>query len=349
MATRYVDTDGISGEFDSLTLALADITFPLSEDEIIYVAASTGVPDAGVTIPNTGGTYSLSIIDPIYRFGWDPEGYVIETVNSTRCVTITGGGVGSNSWVNVTGLQMLRSAQTSANQQLMMVGDLRAGSIVVDRCSFNAAFAASNNAVRMIWVGTDSRYNCVTQFKNNLILGPISGDTAHDVFYFGNTFAPNTTYIDNNTIVRGTRAGAQLNSAERERGNVWLANNIWISASPSAFSYVNSTNSVWGADFDTTPNPENEPLWANWTESNQVNADLSATFVDAAEDDYRLAESDTVARDLGADLSDLAPYAVTHDKINTSRPQGEAFDIGAYEFIAPEVFNYPRFLMGPKA
>ncbi len=50
-------------------------------------------------------------------------------------------------------------------------------------------------------------------------------------------------------------------------------------------------------------------------------------FVDPAADDYRLTGT-SPAVDTGTDLSSRG---VVHDHIDTPRPQGAAFDIGAYE------------------
>ena len=63
------------------------------------------------------------------------------------------------------------------------------------------------------------------------------------------------------------------------------------------------------------------------------------TFVSYSEyasgNDFRLAAGDTVARSHGAELSSLcsAIAQLCFDKNGVSRPQGSAWDIGAYEYV----------------
>jgi hypothetical protein len=54
-------------------------------------------------------------------------------------------------------------------------------------------------------------------------------------------------------------------------------------------------------------------------------------FVDAAANDYTLAAGATVV-DAGIALAD-----VTTDRIGTARPQGRAYDVGAYEWTPIKV------------
>ncbi|MBO9605023.1 MAG: right-handed parallel beta-helix repeat-containing protein [Paenibacillaceae bacterium] len=71
----------------------------------------------------------------------------------------------------------------------------------------------------------------------------------------------------------------------------------------------------------------------DWTEANNFysTGTTGIGFVDAASGDYRL-QSGSPAIDAGRDLS---AAGVTFDLAGTERPQGEAFDIGAYEYVSP--------------
>jgi len=57
------------------------------------------------------------------------------------------------------------------------------------------------------------------------------------------------------------------------------------------------------------------------------------TFADAASDNYALASTDTDAIDAGVNLSSDANLPFDIDIIGTSRPQGDYWDIGAFEYV----------------
>jgi len=67
---------------------------------------------------------------------------------------------------------------------------------------------------------------------------------------------------------------------------------------------------------------------AAWTALTDCLVDAPVLFVDAAGGDFRLQEDDTAAKDQGADESAI----YTDDYAGTTRPYGDAFDIGAYEW-----------------
>lgn len=56
------------------------------------------------------------------------------------------------------------------------------------------------------------------------------------------------------------------------------------------------------------------------------------TFADAQNGDYRLDATDTAAIDAGTDLSGDSVYPFNTDCVGITRPQGSAWDIGAYEY-----------------
>lgn len=71
--------------------------------------------------------------------------------------------------------------------------------------------------------------------------------------------------------------------------------------------------------------------------SNNTALDSSTQFVaytqyDTAGNDLHLAAGDTVAKDQGVDLSSLGFTELNFDKDGVARPQGAAWDIGAYEY-----------------
>lgn len=64
--------------------------------------------------------------------------------------------------------------------------------------------------------------------------------------------------------------------------------------------------------------------------NNIVNTTLA--FTDAANDDFSLAAADTAAIDVGVDLTSDTHISFADDAVGTSRPQGSAWDIGAFEY-----------------
>lgn len=65
--------------------------------------------------------------------------------------------------------------------------------------------------------------------------------------------------------------------------------------------------------------------------TNHHNTGTDATFVDSGNLNYRLTSGDTVARNLGTNLSAVADWPFDWDADLTTRPVGSAWDIGAHE------------------
>jgi hypothetical protein len=67
-------------------------------------------------------------------------------------------------------------------------------------------------------------------------------------------------------------------------------------------------------------------------DKNSMVGDPEETFSDLSKDDYTLRQG-SLAIDKGANLAS----AVAHDIIGVPRPQGSAYDMGAYEYPAPSL------------
>ena len=334
MGPRYVDTDGVSQAFGTLSDALADITFPLTEDETVYVAASTGLADTPVTIPDTGSGYKLFVIDPIVRSEYDDAGYRIETSDSSQCVASTTSGHGSASNFVIRNLQLRRTTATASNQYIILISGVRSGNISFENCLIMGhPTQVSNHTSTLVRSVHDSRYTAVLSFLNCVFMAT-DGAALNAHFDFGATFAPGNTFIHNCSLVSGNTV--VHNARVEDRGNIYVRNCIVTDAAPGVASGGNVADCVWGADFDDT----GYTLWSD----NQINADLSGTFVDAAGGDYQLSSGDVIARDSGVDLSDHATAPVTDDKLGVSRPQGSGWDIGAFEYV--DVLPLPRLFYG---
>lgn len=111
----------------------------------------------------------------------------------------------------------------------------------------------------------------------------------------------------NNTIVTPTGAGVQLSNETQKN---YLINNVAVNVGNGQYVITNSVTNL------TAPN--------NFTAATVA----AAKFVDAANGDYRLAAGSPLIN-AGQDVS---RYGIVTDLADISRPQGVAYDIGAYEY-----------------
>ena len=155
--------------------------------------------------------------------------------------------------------------------------------------------------------------------------------------------AHNTFYTQSASALRVVNRGQVTNLA--------MLNNIFGTTSDISYRSVELTanttimnSSSWDYNVYSTASA-NYPQIAVWGASQYTRAQLQAvsparethgavgipTYVNAGANDFHLASGDTLAKNTGVNLS--APYSfLTADKDGLSRPQGSAWDIGAYEF-----------------
>jgi hypothetical protein len=146
--------------------------------------------------------------------------------------------------------------------------------------------------------------------------------------------------IYNNVVVRAGRSvragdgdgdGISVHDGSNVNGSISVWNNTVVSASGDGIGWGNDAGSdnqirnnlvvdSGGVNIDTD---ENVQVARNFTSQTVA----AARFVDAATDDYHL-RSDSPARDAGVNLHDRG---VVDDHDGVARPQGSAYDIGAYE------------------
>ena len=74
---------------------------------------------------------------------------------------------------------------------------------------------------------------------------------------------------------------------------------------------------------------------------------VAGDFEDPAAPDMRLAAGSALI-DAGTDLSS-APFPITTDALGTARPQGAAYDVGAFEYVQAGDTTPPTFEAGPNA
>jgi parallel beta-helix repeat protein len=152
-----------------------------------------------------------------------------------------------------------------------------------------------------------------------------------------------TNEIYNNVVVRAGRSvepgdkdgdGIAIHDGSNVRNSIYVWNNTIVSAAGDGIGWDNdpgSDNQVrnnlvvdsGGANIDRDSHVQ--------VEHNVTAAEVSAAgFVDAASDDYRLRPG-SPAVDEGVSLQ---TYGVVDDLDGRARPQGSAYDIGAYELPA---------------
>ena len=155
----------------------------------------------------------------------------------------------------------------------------------------------------------------------------------------------------NNTIVMASDARWALNIQNASTGNV-VRNNIFYNQQSFRGSIAISADSLPGFVSDANVIMDRFSMdggntrvtlaaWRSATgqDTHSIIAAPAALFVDFAGNDYHLSPT-SPARDAGATLAN-----VTDDLEGSPRPQGAAFDIGAYEFpaaVAPVTLSVTR-------
>jgi hypothetical protein len=179
--------------------------------------------------------------------------------------------------------------------------------------------SADIGSVSDVWI-----YNNVMIGFQNGMQNMIGGNTTSSI---------TRLYMLNNTLVDiVTGSGFYIPSATAVITDVQLKNNIFINsywnlgvtdAQCAAGGITYSNNDVYGTSlacntkaFTNTNGQTGLPAFAKYTHGN-INSDVA------------LSAGDTVARDRGADLSAI----FSTDILGVSRPQGSAWDIGAYEYV----------------
>jgi parallel beta-helix repeat protein len=144
---------------------------------------------------------------------------------------------------------------------------------------------------------------------NNLVYNNIVYDNELGIITYagtGNMVVNNTVY--HNTPNQGIAIGGSNNIV---RNNIASNNSTNLSSSGSGHTFSNNLCSSSGTNCAIVEN-------------------ATSTFTDATNKSFTLRLS-SQAIDRGFDLTNN----VTSDALGISRPQGNAFDIGAYEYSAP--------------
>jgi gliding motility-associated-like protein len=157
-------------------------------------------------------------------------------------------------------------------------------------------------------------------FNNIIINAQQGGMLLQDV---APNFAPTGFIVLNNTFINCKDFGVLMFS--ENLNPTYYQNNIIVGQNQSTYTYVNFNNQSKN----------------KWVESNNIRSqDISTVkFVNASAKDFHL-QSSSPAVNAGKDVSS---YGVTQDYDKKARPDGPAFDVGAFEYQG----NKPTSSAGP--
>ncbi len=176
---------------------------------------------------------------------------------------------------------------------------------------YDANNIAVRNCIQVAKEGPVNVVGCLIKCTNSGTggAGGILGGAALAANYINNLFyeckeyglktsTANEGIVYNNTIVNNVGTGLQVEGTTRVKNNIYQDN---------------------GTDLVGTPT------------TSITNVSSGVVFIDAANDNYFLDPSDTVAQGQGTNLSADANYAFDDDVIGATRPFGTEWDIGFEE------------------
>jgi len=194
--------------------------------------------------------------------------------------------------------------------------------------AFNYNNILRNNIIKNNLQGMYFRNAVNMKVYNNLIAYNELG-VLYAGIYFGDGDGTSTSFASNSVVYNNTIVGQKHSIANQSHNNVTYKNNILAYPSYSIFKFTGGGAIGQVTDYN---------LYVGVDYANKGSNDIyTTTNPFNGTDDYTL-YSNSPAVDHGTNLSSAG---VTVDLIGTSRPQGDVFDIGAYEYgsggSAPEL------------
>ena len=324
---------------------------------------------AGIMTSNSGGGSVINCIvknNTATSGGGGGLGTYYSTVQSAINITNTqfiandskssGGAINlsvSTTPINITGCTFSSNTSEVAVSTTQGGGAIMAGSgaVKIDKCLFTNNYTTlSNGGAIMINTATSAIISNSIFTENTSGSGtPTAGaalycvkaTTINNCLIAGNS-GTSAVYIYPSSGVFGTFNNVTIASNFSSTGaaGVYLA----VAVTPSVFTnclFYASGNSPIGYSTGVAPtvtysgfDTATLPVYAT---TGCINTITAASFKDVTINDYSLVENST-AKDTGTDLT---AAGITTDILGTVRPQGTAFDMGAYEFVVPNAVNSP--------
>ncbi len=204
------------------------------------------------------------------------------------------------------GLEIEQTGTGGSGQALQATNTLTSGGndIRIENCVIHDVKTGSG------YTATLTATNLALQFRNNIVYGSQrSWDTR----------GSSSVTAENNTVWRhaaqlGLVSGTELTAKNNYSGHAGAASDdYWSGGSPSGNNNISSDTSATARFTSST---------------NSIAGSAVFTSVTPGSEDFRLLSGTNALVDSGATLG-----SVTTDIIGTSRPQGAAYDVGAFERI----------------
>ncbi len=341
MALYYVNTDSTAGG-DGTTNATSganrayatldeavDARWTGTPSTIIEIecSAPSGVADtAPVTITDIPSTSANRL--RIYAAtghearanSWDTAKYRL-SVNAGFNAAISI----SDEFVRIENLQVENTAALANQPRCISINGKASSDVRITGCRcWNSGNTATPGGADVIDLGNNVAFgvivaNCILEGGERSFRSYYSDDTGAVLVLYDNlAIGPTTTCF---------RIGMSNGF-----GNTYLKNNICQGAGVTNYEFVEGTASVTSVT----------NISEDATSPQSGLRNLAVTFVNEGSGDYRLASSDTAAKDAGTDLSGDAQYAFSTDINGTTR--SGTWDIGPHEYVSAGGSSIPVFI-----